>query len=345
MIETELRSRRLILFAVAALICGTALAWGLYLVRDALQLVYFSFILALGFSPMVRWIEQRKWFGRSLPRWTAILAFYVVLLSVVAVVLNIIVPAVVAQARDLAQHVPEYNERVQSWLVSKGLLQQQMTMAELATHAPSPNATFTGLLGAVNQVVEVLLTAFTVLLLSFYFLMEGEDLYKGLLRGLQPEARPRWWRIGNDAPSKVGGWLQGQFLLCVMIGGTSAIGFWLIGLPYFYVLALICGVAELIPIIGPIVAAVPAIAVGATVGVNSAVIVAVFLFVQQQIENNVIIPRLMQKQTGISPILVMIAILIGGSLLGVLGALLAVPTAAVIQILVREYFNSQEEQQ
>lgn len=138
--------------------------------------------------------------------------------------------------------------------------------------------------------------------------------------------------------------MLGQFILCVLIGTTSAIGFWLMGLPYFYVLALICGVGELIPMIGPIIAAVPAILVASTVGVNTALIATIYLFVQQQVENNLIIPRLMQKQTGINPILVMVAILIGGSLLGVVGALLAVPTAAVIQILVLEYLNHRDAQ-
>ena len=346
MAESELRARRLILFAVAALLCGTALAWSLFLVREALQLVYLSVMLALGFSPVVRWIEQRRWFKgkRHAPRWLAILLFYIALVALMLLALEIIVPPLIAQARDLVAHLPDYSDRVQAWMVAHRVLQRPFTLAELVERAPSPNDAMFGILGAVNIVVGIVLTGFTVLLLSFYLLVEGEALFGGFLRWLPKETRPQWSRIAGDAAVKVGAWMSGQFVLCLLIGTTSGIGFWIIGLPYFYVLALICGLGEAIPMIGPIAAAVPAILVASTIGLNTAVVTTIFMFVQQQVENNIVIPRLMQKQTGISPILVMVAILIGGSLLGIIGALLAVPTAAVIQILVREYLDQRDAQ-
>jgi predicted PurR-regulated permease PerM len=94
--------------------------------------------------------------------------------------------------------------------------------------------------------------------------------------------------------------------------------------------------------VGPIVAAIPCVIVASTVGVNTAAITVIYLFVQQQVENNIVIPRLMKQQTGVSPLIVMVAILIGGKLLGVIGALLAVPTAAIIQTFIREYLESKE---
>lgn len=344
--DSELRARRLILFAVAALLGGTALAWGLYLVRDALQLVYLSVMLALGFSPAVSWIEQRHWFGakRQMPRWVAIVVFYVVLVGTIAAVLEIVRPPLVQQAGDLWSHLPEYLAKAQTWMINHRLLRKAYTLAELVEKAPSPNAAVSGILGVFNRAVEFILTVFTVLLLSVYLLIEGEGLYKGFVRWQPKESRAQWLRVGRDVGVKVGAWMGGQFILCVLIGTTAALGFWIIGLPYFYVLALVCGVGELIPMIGPIIAAVPAVLVAATVGADTAIIVAIYLFVQQQLENNIIIPRLMQKQTGINPILVMVAILIGGSLLGVLGALLAVPTAAILQILILEYLNHRDAQ-
>lgn len=346
MSDSEPRARRLILFAVAALAGGTALVWALFLVRDALQLVYLSVMLALGFSPTVSWIEQRRWFGkkRRMPRWAAIAIFYVGLFAVMALLLEIILPPLIQQSSDLWSKLPEYLNQAQGWLVSHRLLRKAYTLAELVEKAPSPNAAVSGILGVVNRAVEFLLTGFTVLLLSLYLLVDGEGFYRGFVRWLPRDSRAQWLRVGADVGEKVGAWMVGQFILCVLIGTSAAIGFWIIGLPYFYVLALICGLGELIPMIGPIMAAIPAILVASTVGVNTAIIVTIYLFVQQQIENNLIIPRLMQKQTGINPILVMVAILIGGSLLGVLGALLAVPTAAVIQILVLEYLNHRDAQ-
>lgn len=163
MSESELRARRLIVFAVVALVGGTALAWALFLVRDALQLVYLSIMLALGFSPTVSWIERRRWFGRKkgLPRWVAILIFYVALFASVALLLEIILPPLIEQSSDLWSKLPEYLNRSQSWMVSHRLLKRAFTLAELVEKAPSPNAAVSGILGVVNSALGVVLAGFT----------------------------------------------------------------------------------------------------------------------------------------------------------------------------------------
>ena len=130
--------------------------------------------------------------------------------------------------------------------------------------------------------------------------------------------------------------MAGQLLLGAIIGTTAGLGLWIMGVPYFYVLALIAGVGELIPIVGPLLAAIPAIAVALSVSPVLAVGVAIFFFVQQQVENHVLVPRVMSRQVGISPVVVIMALLIGGSLLGLVGAILAVPTAAILQVLLQE---------
>ena len=341
---TEAQARRLILFAVAALLVGWGLAWSLYLVRGALTLVYLSLMLALGISPAIGWLERQPWMGskRKTPRWAAVLAFYLAATVVVVIIYLIVVPPFITQAGELWERAPGYVETAQRWMVDHQLQRKVFTMQQLLERAPDPNTAVSSVIGAVNRVMLALLAAFTVVLLSVYFLVDGENLFKIYVRALPKETRGHWWRISSDVATKVGAWMGGQAFLCVLIGVTAAIGFWLIGLPYFYVLALVCGIGELVPIVGPIIAAIPCILVASTVSANTAVITAVYLFVQQQIENNVIIPSLMKSQTGVSPLIVMIAILVGGEFLGVIGALLAVPTAAVIQIFIREYLDSRE---
>jgi predicted PurR-regulated permease PerM len=136
--------------------------------------------------------------------------------------------------------------------------------------------------------------------------------------------------------NKISAWLGGQLLLAGIIGSTAALGLFLMGVPFFYVLALIAGIGEMIPIVGPILSAVPAIAVALSVKPALALGVIVFFFAQQQLENHLLVPKIMQRQVGISPVFVIIALLIGGSLLGVIGAILAVPTAAIVQVLFQE---------
>jgi predicted PurR-regulated permease PerM len=135
---------------------------------------------------------------------------------------------------------------------------------------------------------------------------------------------------------KVSAWLSGQLLLAATIGVTSAIGLWALGIPYFYVLALVSAIGELIPIVGPVLSAIPALGVAATLSVNKVVLVLIFFILQQQTESHVLVPKVMARQVGVSAVTVIVALLIGGSLAGILGAILAVPTAAILEVVASE---------
>ena len=143
--------------------------------------------------------------------------------------------------------------------------------------------------------------------------------------------------------NKVSAWLGGQLLLGSIIGATTAIGLGLMGVPYFFVLALIAGIGEMIPMIGPMLSAIPAIAVAFTVSPGLALGVAVFFLVQQQLENAVLVPKVMGETVGLSAVTVILSLLIGGALLGFVGALLAVPTAAIIQVLFEEMYLAEND--
>ena len=157
-----------------------------------------------------------------------------------------------------------------------------------------------------------------------------------MLRLFASRERARVAAASRDITVKVSAWLGGQLLLGGIIGATSAIGLWLLGIPFFYVLALISGIGELIPVVGPILAAIPAVAVAASVSLNKVLLVIVFFVIQQQFENHVLVPKVMERQVGVSPVTVIVALLIGGKLLGIIGAILAVPTAAILQVVFTE---------
>jgi predicted PurR-regulated permease PerM len=152
---------------------------------------------------------------------------------------------------------------------------------------------------------------------------------------------PRQHRERVDAASrvvmdKVSAWLVGQLLLAGAIGSTSAVGLWALGIPFFYVLALLSAIGEMIPIVGPILSAIPAIAVAASLGPRKVIAVIVFFVLQQQLENHILVPKIMERQVGVSAVMVIISLLLGGSLLGIVGAILAVPTAAILQVIFHE---------
>jgi predicted PurR-regulated permease PerM len=131
-------------------------------------------------------------------------------------------------------------------------------------------------------------------------------------------------------------------LLAGTIGTSSAIGLYLLGVPYFYVLALISAVGELIPVVGPILSAIPAVGAALAVSPRTALWVILFFIVQQQAENHLLVPKIMQRQVGVSPVVVIAALLIGGSLLGIVGAVLAIPTAAILQVVFQAVLNEHE---
>jgi predicted PurR-regulated permease PerM len=341
----ERAARRLIAWAVAVALGSLVLLWTLYLLRDVVLLVYLSAMVAFGFSPMVRWIERHPWrvkHGRRVPRSIAILAVYAAVLAFVTLVLAVVLPPFISQARDLWAQTPDYLTRGQRWLVAHSFLKRALTMPELIAQGPTTDVALSSALNALEKLVGGVVGFSTMLVLSYYMLVEATDLRNAVVRFFPESRRAQVLRFIDAVSVKVGAWLGGQFMLGSAIGATAALGFWLIGIPYFYVLALICGLGELIPVIGPILAAVPALAVAASVGMNKLVLVGSYLAIQQFTENHFVIPKLMQRRVGVSAMTVVVALLAGGSLLGMVGALLAVPSAAILQLLLQEYLERRD---
>jgi predicted PurR-regulated permease PerM len=331
---------RLITRAVITLLAGVVLLWVLYELRGVLLLLYVSTLFAVGFSPAVRWLERLRLV--HLPRWAAILILYVGAIGVVTLVFWMVIPPLVSQVGQLWQDLPGLVDRLQRSLVRVGVIDERYTWGEIAKKVESPGVALASILGAVQTVVGVFGTLITVLLLPYYLLVEAQSLQRAFLHLFEPERRPRVARISREVTVKVGAWLSGQLLLGFVIGTTAAIGLWILGVPYFYVLGLIAAFGEMIPVIGPILAAVPAILMGFTVSWKTALFVAIYFSIQQLVENNVLVPRIMERQVGVSAATIIVALLIGSELLGIAGAVLAVPTTAIIQVLLQEHFTRED---
>ena len=318
-------------------------AWAMYQARGVLLLVYTSALLATGFSPIVRAVERQRVvpIGRRLPRSVAILAVYLVIIGTLVGVGFAVVPPMLSQARDLATGAPAMIDRGQQYLIDKGLLDHKITLQEAMERAPDNVAgvggdAVTTVAGAVVGVAGGIFGVVTILILTFYMLVESDAIFGAFVRLFPRERRAQVTLVARDISAKVSAWLGGQLLLAAVIGVSATIGLWLLGVPYFFVLGLIAGVGELIPMVGPLLSAIPAVAVGLTVSPAKALAVAIFFLAQQQFENHVLVPKVMSRQVGVSAVTVIVALLVGGSLLGIVGALLAVPTAAALQVIVQE---------
>ena len=337
----------LILWTIAMTALAVIVVWCAYLVRDVLLLVYVSGLFAIGFSPVVRLIERQKALPigtRRLPRWLAILVLYLFIIGILTGIGFMIAPPINHQAQQLWTSLPEMFDKVQDFLIGKGILRERVTITEAVKHAPATHGgeAVGTVFSAVASVIGGLFGLLTILILTFYILIEAGNLRRWMLHLFPAEKRKRVDAVSQDITVKVSAWLGGQLVLGAIIGTSSAIGLWLLGIPFFYVLALISGVGELIPVVGPVLSAIPAVLIAATVSLKKVLLVVIFFIVQQQFENHVLVPKVMQRQVGVSPVTVIVALLVGGKLLGIVGAILAVPTAAILQVVVTEALESRD---
>jgi predicted PurR-regulated permease PerM len=216
-------------------------------------------------------------------------------------------------------------------------MSRELTVREAVQKTPVGGSDAVGtVVGAIWRLIGGIFGLVTILILTFYLLVDGDDIVKVFVRLFPAGERLRVEDACRRVTSKVSAWLGGQLLLAAIIGTSAAIGLWLLGVPYFYVLALIAALGEMIPVVGPVLSAIPALAVALAVSPTTALGVLLFFFAQQQFENHVLVPKVMERQVGVSAVIVIIALLIGGSLLGIVGAILAVPTAAILQVLFEE---------
>jgi predicted PurR-regulated permease PerM len=191
---------------------------------------------------------------------------------------------------------------------------------------------FQYVLGLFSGLLDVLM----ILLLALYITTDGPRIGRYLLAFLPADRHEQAARVTGRIFQRLGGWVSGQILLCVIIGSMSWLGLVVIGVPYAVVLALIAGVMEAVPNIGPIIAAVPAVLIAALYSPLQALLVLILYLVIQQLENYVVVPRVMSRAVELHPLAVLLALLVGSELMGVLGAVLAVPVTAAISVIVDE---------
>jgi predicted PurR-regulated permease PerM len=338
-VTSDLRDdpRALIRYALAGLALTTALMWMAFLVRDALLVIYISLLVSIGLSPLVESLERRRAKTKRLPRWAAILVIYLALVGALVGLAILVIPPLVSQARDLWASLPTLLHNAQQWLIQRGLMARELTLQEAVRQTPVGGSDAVGtVVGAIWGLVGGIFGVITILILTFYLLVDFDQVVRFFIRLFARPERARVRDATLRVTNKVSAWLGGQMLLAGIIGSSAALGLWLMGVPYFYVLALLAAIGEMIPVIGPILSAIPAVLVALTVSPTLALFVLIFFFVQQQFENHVLVPKVMERQVGISAVVVIIALLIGGSLLGIVGAILAVPTAAILQVLFEE---------
>lgn len=339
--------RSVVRYACVAASITLVLLWTLYLIRGPLLLIYVSGLFATGLAPLVRFIERQRirvLSNKRLPRSAAILLIYGTVIGSLVGLGAAVVPPMVRQAEEFWKQLPAYLDQAQAKLASWGLIAQNASFKEVLQQAPTPSGDIVGVVFAtIGGVLGGVFGLISILLLTFYLLVDSERVFDLFVRLFPRRDQNRVSKISELVAAKISAWLGGQMLLGLIIGTMSAIGFFFMGVPYFFVLAVIAGIGEMIPMVGPLLSAIPAVLVALTVSPALGLAVAGFCWALQLVENNVLVPKVMGQTVGLSAVTVIISLAIGSELLGFFGALLAVPTAAIIQVLFEELYLAEKD--
>ena len=322
---------------VVATLAVTAI-WLLFTLQSIVLQLLLGIVLSNGFAPLVGRLER---FG--LPRAVSVLLIYGLFIIVLVVVGFVVVPPLVQEIQQVAQNAPQYAEVV---------LQRLDQMRSRFPFLPSIDEGLTGQLsGQIGQlagrtlaIASVLLGALSglaavvfVLLITLYLVADGARIREYFLSFLAISQRERVRVVTSHMGQRMGHWFLGQLALSAIVGIITFIGLTILGVPGAVLLAVIAAVGEVVPVIGPLLAALPAVIVAFLQSPFQGIAAAVFYIVLQQVENYALVPNIVGRAVKLPPLAVLFALLIGAALLGLIGALLAVPVAAALAVLLDEF--------
>lgn len=304
----------------------------LFQVRSTLILVFLAFIISVALSPMSRFFEHKLRLGRI----PGVMLAYVVSFILLTLFVALVVPPLANEMYQLLKRidlpVPLLEDQVRNF---------NFSFQEINELVPRLNQSVSVLMQMINTAFNSVFTFFTLVVLSFYLMLEKDRLH----------LRMYWFTKDKEAISKaqafitsvekqLGGWVRGQLLLMLVVGVLTYVGLLALGIPYAMPLALLAGLLEIVPNVGPTVAAIPAVFIGFTTGGPIIGGLTLLLAIAvQQLENNVLVPKIMSANANVNPLAALILILIGLKIAGVIGALLAIPVYIVLRATYSVFFQ------
>ena len=316
---------------------GVAVTYGMVRVLASLSsmlvLIGVALFLAIGLEPAASWFVNR-----GLRRWLATTLVFVVFLAAMGAFVAAAIPPLAQQAGDLIHQVPHYLQQAQDHSSAIGRLNDRFHLQQRITDAinGSGGSAVNEVVSAGSAVFGALADSVIVIVLTVYFVVDMPRIRTALYRLVPHTRRPRAILIGDEVFAKVGAYVLGNVLISVITGGATFI--WLIafGVPYPLLLAIFVAVLDLVPIVGSTIAGVVVAAVALTVSLPICIATIVFFVAFRFVEDYLLVPRIIGRVVKVPALITVVAVLIGGALLGIVGALVAIPIAAALQLLTQE---------
>ncbi|MBV9097833.1 MAG: AI-2E family transporter [Frankiaceae bacterium] len=312
--------------AAALLICEAVIrAWGV------LILILVAAFFAVGLDPVVGWLTDRGW-----RRGLAVGAVLLVALGILGLFVATAVPAITTEYNSLHKNLPEYLHRLQHRHDSIGNVARKV---HLSSDQISKALSYKGVVSLSKTILSTVVTTLTIVVLTCYFLANLPALKRSAYRLVPRSRRARVGLLSDEILRLVGGYLLGNLITSMIAGGAMAIFLFAMGVPDAVFLGLLVALFDLIPMIGAPIAGVIVALIALSVSLPTAIATVAFTIVFRLVEDYLLSPRVMKKTVEVAPILTVVSVLIGGALLGIVGALIAVPVAAALDLIRREVFQ------
>lgn len=322
-------SHRTIVFTVLFLV----LVWFLAQITPIIIGLFIAILLMTALNPAVNRLTRA-----GIPRPVAILVVYILLIGIVVFGLAWIIPPFIDEATRLVNRFPSLVDQAGGWFSSLGIsgIDKSIIESQVSQIGRIPFDIVRFTVSFFSNIIVV----FSVLIITFYLLAERRNLDRYLLVLFGDDGEKRAKRFVDHLEVRLGGWVRGEITLMSIIGVLTYIGLRLLGIPYALPLAIFAGILEVVPNIGPVISAVPGVVIALTISPVMGLATAALYFLVQQLENSLIVPKVMQKATGVNPLITILSLAIGFQLAGPLGAILAVPIVIVVHVFATEFLFS-----
>lgn len=298
-----------------------------------LVLIGFALFLAIGMEPAVAWLTRHRW-----PRWAGVAAVLLVILGVIGGFLAAAIPALINQGEQLAANLPRYLQELKDHNSFLGQLNERFHLQERISSLISSSTSDLGgdLIDAGEAVFSAFADTLIVLVLIIYFLADMPRIRRLAYRLVPSSRRPRAILIGDNILSKVGFYVLGNLVVSLIAGGLTFVWLLAFGIPYALLLSIMVALLDLVPVVGSTVAGVVVALVALTVSVPLCLATVGYFVAYRFAEDYLLIPKVIGRTVEVPALVTIVAVLIGGALLGVIGALVAIPVAAALLLLARE---------
>lgn len=294
-------------------------------IRSILLLIFIAYIIMAALHPLVEILRQTK-----IPKVLAVALTFLSVLALLVLLIFPLVPFFISQIRSLFLNFPFYLDNTARIFDLRIDEEQVKSFIVAEMELISKNA-FT----VTSKVFGGFFSTLTMFVISFYLLLDHDRIQRNITQLFPKVMQERVTQTQKQIEDKLGSWLRGQLVLSLFIGAITWTALTLLGIPFALPLALLAGILEIVPTIGPIIAAIPAIIVALSISPAMAIAVAGVYIVIQALENNILVPRIMEKAVGLNPLVIIIAVIIGATLMGIAGALLAIPFVSMLVVIGR----------